>query len=64
MTTTVYYPSFEAVVTKKLLGNLADTHLDGTVESCVLQGACDGRQPTVEPARGGRRSPVPMQVAS
>jgi hypothetical protein len=55
--TTIYYPSFEAVVAKKLLGNLADTDLDGTLEPCVLQGACDGRQPTVEPARGRRRSP-------
>jgi hypothetical protein len=64
VTTTVYYPSFEAVVAKKFLGNLADTDLDGTVESCVLQGACDGRQPTVEPARGRRRSPVPMRVAN
>jgi hypothetical protein len=43
VTTTVYYQSFEAVVAKKLLGNLTDTDLDGTLEPCVLQGACDGR---------------------
>ena len=62
--TTVYYPSFEAVVAKKLLSNLADTDLDGTLEPCVLQGTCDGRQLTVEPARGRKHSPVPMQVAN
>ena len=43
MTTAVYYQSFEAVVAKKLLDNLTDTDLDGTLEPCVLQGACDGR---------------------
>ena len=49
----VYYQSFEAVVAKKLLGNLADTDLDGTLEPCVLKGPCDGRQPTVEMVVGG-----------
>ena len=64
VTAAVYYQSFEAVVAKKLLGNLADTDLDGTLEPCVLQGACDGRQPTVEPAVVEGAPPVPMQVAN
>jgi hypothetical protein len=64
VTTTVYYQSFEAVVAKKFLGNLADTDLDGTLEPCVLQGVCDGRQPTVEPAVVEGAPPVPMQVAN
>ena len=64
MTAAVYYQSFEAVVAKKLLGNLADTDLDGTLEPCVLKGACDGRQPTVEPAVVEGAPPVPMQVTN
>ena len=64
MTAAVYYQSFEAIVAKKLLGNLADTDLDGTLEPCVLQGACDGRQPTVEPAVVEGAPPVPMRVAN
>src|SRR5262249_41109799 len=58
------YQSFEAVVAKKLLGNLADTDLDGTLEPCVLKGACDGRQPTVEPAVVEVAPPVPMRVTN
>jgi hypothetical protein len=64
VTAAVYYQSFEAVVAKKLLGNLADTDLDGTLEPCVLQGVCDGRQPTVEPAVVEGAPPVPMQVTN
>jgi len=64
VTAAVYYQSFEAVVAQKLLGNLADTDLDGTLEPCVLQGACDGRQPTVEPAVVEGAPPVPMQVVN
>src|SRR2546427_1988224 len=62
VTAAVYYQSFEAAVAKKLLGNLADTDLDGTLEPCVLKGACDGRQPTVEPAVVEGAPPVPMRV--
>jgi hypothetical protein len=64
VTAAVYYQSFEAVVAQKLLGNLADTDLDGTLEPCVLQGACDGRQPSVEPAVVEGAPPVPMRVAN
>ena len=64
VTAAVYYQSFEAVVAQKLLGNLADTDLDGTLEPCVLKGACDGRQPTVEPAVVEGAPPVPMQVVN
>ena len=64
VTAAVYYQSFEAVVAQKLLGNLADTDLDGTLEPCVLQGACDGRQPSVEPAVVEGAPPVPMRVVN
>jgi hypothetical protein len=64
VTAAVYYQSFEAVVAQKLLGNLADTDLDGTLEPCVLQGTCDGRQPRVEPAVVEGAPPVPMRVAN
>src|SRR5262249_57888108 len=64
VTAAVYYQSFEAVVALKLLGNLADTDLDGTLEPCVLKGACDGRQPTVEPAVVEGAPPVPMRVTN
>src|SRR4029453_16506984 len=64
VTAAVYYQSFEAVVAKKLLGNLADTDLDGTLEPCVLKGVCDGRQPSVEPAVVEGAPPVPMQVTN
>lgn len=62
VTAAVYYQSFEAVVAKKLLGNLADTDLDFTLEPCVLKGPCDGRRPTVEPAVVEGAPPVPMEV--
>ena len=62
VTAAVYYQSFEAVVAKKLLGNLADTNLNLTLEPCVLKGACDGRSPTVEPAVVEGAPPVPMRV--
>jgi Big-like domain-containing protein len=58
----VYYQSFEAVVAKKLLGNLADLDGDFRLEPCVLGGACDGRVPTVEPAVVEGAPPVPMAV--
>ncbi len=59
VTAAVYYQSFEAVVAKKFLGNLADIDTDFRLEPCVLGGACDGRTPTVEPAvvEGARRCP-------
>jgi hypothetical protein len=60
----VYYQSFEAVVAKKLLGNLADLDTDFRLEPCVLGGACDGRTPTVEPAVVEGAPPVPMEVRS
>jgi hypothetical protein len=62
VTAAVYYQSFEAMVAKKLLGNLADTDLDFTLEPCVLQGACDGRVASVEPAVVEGAPPVPMAV--
>ena len=31
VTTSVYYPSFEAVVAKKLIGNLTDIDLEGMI---------------------------------
>jgi hypothetical protein len=62
LTAAVYYQSFEALVAKKLLGNLADTNLDYTLQPCVLKGACDGRPPTVEPAVVEGAPPVPMAV--
>jgi len=52
------------VVARKLLGNLADTDLDGRLEPCVLKGACDGRQPAVEPAVVEGAPPVPMKVTN
>src|SRR5207248_5432787 len=63
VTAAVYYQSFEAVVAKKLLGNLADTNGNFTLEPCVLKGACDGRQPTGEPAVVEGALPVPMRCA-
>ena len=62
VTAAVYYQSFEAMVAKKVLGNLADTDLDFTLEPCVLNGACDGRHPAVEPAVVEGAPPVPMHV--
>ncbi|HEV8581595.1 MAG TPA: Ig-like domain-containing protein [Thermoanaerobaculia bacterium] len=60
----VYYQSFEAVVAKKFLGNLADLDTDFKLEPCVLGGACDGRSPAVEPAVVEGAPPVPMEVRS
>ncbi|HEY0781458.1 MAG TPA: Ig-like domain-containing protein, partial [Thermoanaerobaculia bacterium] len=60
----VYYQSFEAVVAKKFLGNLADTNTNFTLETCVLRGACDGRTPVVEPAVVEGSPPVPMESRS
>jgi len=62
--TAVYYQSFEAVVAKKFLGNLADLDTDFRIEPCVLGGACDGRRPAVEPAVVEGAPPVPMEVRS
>jgi hypothetical protein len=64
VTAAVYYQSVEAVVSVELLGNLADTDTDGTLEPCVLGGACDGRTPTTEPAVVEGAPPVPVEVAS
>ncbi|HEX3554698.1 MAG TPA: Ig-like domain-containing protein [Thermoanaerobaculia bacterium] len=60
--TAVYYQSFEAVVAKKFLGNLADLNMNFRLEPCVLGGACDGRTPAVEPAVVEGAPPVPMAV--
>ena len=62
VTAAVYYQSFEAMVAKKLLGNLADTNQNFTLEPCVLRGPCDGRHPTVEPPVVEGAPPVPMAV--
>jgi len=62
--TAVYYQSFEAVVARKFLGNLADLDTDFRLEPCVLGGACDGRRPAVEPAVVEGAPPVPMEVRS
>lgn len=64
VTAAVYYQSFEAVVAKKFLGNLADTDTDRKIEPCVLKGACDGRTPVTEPAVVEGAPAVPMEVAS
>ncbi|HTQ11588.1 MAG TPA: Ig-like domain-containing protein [Fimbriimonadaceae bacterium] len=62
VTAAVYYQSFEAIVARKFLGNLADLNTDSILETCVLGGACDGRTPTVEPAVVEGAPPVPMEV--
>ena len=51
VTAAVYYQSFEAVVEprKNLLGNLADTDLDGTLEPCVLKKSATGGSPLSSP---------------
>jgi hypothetical protein len=64
VTTAVYYQSAEAMVTKKFLGNLADTDTDFVLEPCVLGGPCDGRVPATEPAVVEGAPPVPMEVRS
>lgn len=60
----VYYQSMEAVVAKKLMGNMADLDLDHVLEPCVLGGACDGRVPQREPAVVEGAPPVPVRVQS
>ena len=62
LSATVYYQSIEAIVAKKFLGNLADTNLNFTLETCVLGGRCDGRHPRREPAVVEGAPPVPMEV--
>lgn len=64
VTAAVYYQSFEAIVAKEFLGNLADTDVDTALEPCVLKGGCDGRTPTSEPAVVEGAPPVPMETAS
>ena len=64
VTAAVYYQSFEAIVAREFLGNLADTDVDTVLEPCVLGGACDGRTPTSEPAVVEGAPPVPMETAS
>jgi len=64
VTAAVYYQSFEAIVARKFLGNLADLNTNNRLETCVLGGACDGRTPTVEPAVVEGAPPVPMEVRS
>ena len=62
VTAAVYYQSFEAMVAKKFLGNLADQDTDFLLEPCVLGGSCDGRVPSTEPAVVEGAPPVPMEV--
>jgi hypothetical protein len=62
VTVAVYYQSVEAVAALKLLGNLADTDGDLRLEPCVLDGLCDGRVPSVEPAVVEGSPPVTMEV--
>lgn len=64
VTAAVYYQSFEAQVSKKFLGNLADTDEDHLLEPCTLKGPCDGRKPTTEPAVVEGAAPVPTTVVS
>ncbi|HSR68637.1 MAG TPA: Ig-like domain-containing protein [Acidobacteriota bacterium] len=64
VTAAVYYQSFEAIVAKKFLGNMADTDTDFLLEPCTLNGACDGRTPTLEPAVVEGSPPVPMEVSN
>ena len=64
VTAAVYYQSFEAIVAKKFLGNLADTDTDFNLEPCVLKGNCDGRTPGVEPAVVEGAPAVPMEVVN
>ena len=64
VTGAVYYQSMEAVVSKKFMGNLADTDLDHVLEPCVLKGPCDGRTPHEEPAVVEGAPPVPMRVGN
>jgi len=64
VTAAVYYQSLEALVARKLLGNLADTDLDHHLEPCVLGGSCDDRTPSAEPAVVEGAPPVPMEVVS
>jgi Big-like domain-containing protein len=64
VTAAVYYQSVEAVVAKKFLGNLADTDTDFVLEPCVLDGPCDGRVPSTEPAVVEGAPPVPVSVHS
>jgi hypothetical protein len=64
VTAAVYYQSVEAIVARKFLGNLADTDVDFVLEPCVLDGPCDGRAPTTEPAVVEGAPPVPVEVRS
>lgn len=64
VTAAVYYQSLEGMVAQKFLGNLADTDLDGELEPCVLDGPCDGRLPSTEPAVVEGAPPIPMEVVS
>lgn len=64
VTAAVYYQSFEAQVSQKFLGNLADTDLDHKLEPCTLKGLCDGRTPATEPAVVEGAAPVPAKVVS
>ena len=64
VTAAVYYQSFEAQVSLKFLGNLADIDEDRVLEPCTLKGACDGRTPKTEPAVVEGAPPVPSVVKS
>jgi hypothetical protein len=64
VTAAVYYQSVEAIVAKKFLGNLADVDRDFVLEPCVLDGPCDGRTPSAEPAVVEGAPPVPVEVTS
>jgi hypothetical protein len=65
VTVAAYYQSFESIVAKKFLGNLADTDDDLILEPCVLKGPCDGRKPadpSPSPDSVEGAPPVPMEV--
>ena len=62
VTAAVYYQSIEAIVARKFLGNLADTDVDFVLEPCVLEGPCDGRTPSTEPAVVEGAPPIPVKV--
>jgi len=64
VTAAVYYQSVEAIVAKKFLGNLADTNTNFVLEPCVLDGPCDGRTPSTEPAVVEGAPPVPVEVSN
>jgi len=62
VTAAVYYQSVEAIVALKFLGNIADSNENFVLEPCTLDGLCDGRTATTEPAVVEGAPAVPMIV--